>query len=589
MAGDLKATLTLRVKDSTKAGIKSAERGLHELSREAAKSTKIAAVPFGTNRQLDLQRERAKLQLRDYRKSLQAELSPAPLPKAAALPLGMNRGADLALLRQKVELREYRKGLMQQIRPPAPDFGPTRKALGRVKSQVGDTARFLGKAFLGIGVIGGLGVAKLVKTGGKFEQLRATLAAIEGSSKKASESFDWIDKFSSSVPFSLEETTDAFIRMRNQGMDPTNGSLRTFSDTAAVFASAGKRTTDVVEAMADAVTGENERLKEFGIKANAKGKYFAYTFVDKQGAQRTVKALKKDRKQIQDVLTGIFSAKYAGASDKISKTLPALLGNIGDELTKFQSRIFSSGIGDGIKGELEKVYGEILKMKKDGRLDELASSISSGLGQLFSAGKRAFSVAKEALDALGGVKGALKLVGIYAGTRAAMGFASLGTNIFNAVKALQAFRVAQAVSGIASVGTAAGVASAGVKGLMASLGPLIAAGGAGYAFGTWLQEKFDLANGLVEGLANLGLGPHKGGKEGFTSQRGLTPAPLYQPAGYDMGGKGPLDPSKDFRMDGEIEVSVKVAPGVEAHVRTKQRGNGPPMRGNRGAIPVGAQ
>ena len=100
----------------------------------------------------------------------------------------------------------------------------------------------------------------------QFERFETVLKTIEGSSEKARESMNWIDDFAVKTPYELAQVTDAFVKLRAYGMNPTDGLLRDLGDASAAM---GKPLMQAVEAIADAVTGENERLKEFGVKSPA--------------------------------------------------------------------------------------------------------------------------------------------------------------------------------------------------------------------------------------------------------------------------------------------------------------------------------
>jgi len=71
----------------------------------------------------------------------------------------------------------------------------------------------------------------------------------------------------------------------------------------------------MVEAVADAATGEFERLKEFGIKASTQGKMVTFTF---QGVKTTVR---KDATQIEAYLKRVGNVSFTGGIQAQSKTL----------------------------------------------------------------------------------------------------------------------------------------------------------------------------------------------------------------------------------------------------------------------------
>ena len=302
-----------------------------------------------------------------------------------------------------------------------------------------------------------------IDTAASFERFQTILETIEGSSEKARQSMDWISDFAVKTPFDLDQVTDAFVKLRAYGLDPTGGLLRTLGDTASAM---GKPIMQAVEAIADAVTGENERLKEFGIKARAvKGGKFRYEYtVD--GETRFAEALADDRAQIQQVLSGIFDLKFSGAMQKQSKTFSGLVSNLMDQWTRFQQMVMASGAFEYLKDRLRALLDTINRMAADGSLQELAERIGRGLVGAFQVAERAarmlWPVAVWIVEALSGAAAA---VGGW--TRLAVAVAGVYAAVkTGAVKAL-AGGLFPAAPGVAAPGTGM---LAGLTGKLAGFG-----------------------------------------------------------------------------------------------------------------------
>jgi hypothetical protein len=136
---------------------------------------------------------------------------------------------------------------------------------------------------------------------------------------------------------------DATIKLKAYGIEAQNY-MGVIGDTAA---SMGKSMDDTVEALADAQTGEFERLKEFGIKAvevtkknyqqlgvemSAIGQT-ALTYVDKNGKQMAEVVDRNNREMITSTITAIWNDKYAGAMETRSKTLSGMWSTLKDNLS----------------------------------------------------------------------------------------------------------------------------------------------------------------------------------------------------------------------------------------------------------------
>ena len=261
------------------------------------------------------------------------------------------------------------------------------KALGGVAKGVGVSvnkikqfgAAGLTTAKWGGGILAGLGFAfkrTFVDTAAEFERFRTILTTVEGSSVKAKTSMDWISDFAVKTPYELAAVTDAFVKLRAYGLDPKNGLLKTLGDTSAAM---GKPIMQAVEAIADAVTGENERLKEFGIKAAIDGDQVRYEYTDKAGKQQFKAVDKNNRALIQSTLEAIWNEKYAGAMGAQSKTWEGMLSNLSDQWTRFKQMVMDAGVFDQLKSALNQVLDKINQMAKTGALQALAKDVAEGL------------------------------------------------------------------------------------------------------------------------------------------------------------------------------------------------------------------
>ncbi|WP_178860836.1 tape measure protein [Thiomicrorhabdus cannonii] len=245
------------------------------------------------------------------------------------------------------------------------------------------TNRF-SKAFAIAGGTIGAGVfgfkRTFLDTAATFEQFESVLETVEGSSSKAKASMDWIQNFATKTPYELTQVTEAFVRLRSYGMDPTNGLLRTLGDAASAM---GKPIMQAVEAIADAVTGQNERLRELGITASTVGDVVTYTYTAKDGSTKILQALKNDRQQIQKVLTSIWDSKYAGSMDKQSSIWIGMWSNLMDWWTNFQKMVMDAGVFDYLKAKLQGVLDKINQMAANGQLQVIAERFGQGLIKTF--------------------------------------------------------------------------------------------------------------------------------------------------------------------------------------------------------------
>lgn len=181
----------------------------------------------------------------------------------------------------------------------------------------------LGKAIASM--LAGLSVAaavgKLVSVQREFDVLNSSLKTVTGSSAAAEREMAWLKDFAKSTPFGLAQATDGFVKMKALGLDPTRAALNSFGNTASAM---GKDLNQMIEAVADASTGEFERLKEFGIKASKEGNKVSFTF---QGVTTTVR---NSSAEITKYLENIGNTTFGGAMEERAKTLDGIIAGLGD-------------------------------------------------------------------------------------------------------------------------------------------------------------------------------------------------------------------------------------------------------------------
>lgn len=177
----------------------------------------------------------------------------------------------------------------------------------------------------------------LVQTITSFEKLEASLRTITGSAESARDAFKFLQQFAERTPFQLEEVVDSFVKLKALGLKPSEEALYSYANTATAM---GKSLNQMIEAVADATTGEFERLKEFGIKTKTHGEHITFTF---QGISTTVG---KNAKEIERYLQQIGNVQFASAIAEQTGTLNVALSNMKGAFSRLAKAIGDAGITD---------------------------------------------------------------------------------------------------------------------------------------------------------------------------------------------------------------------------------------------------
>jgi hypothetical protein len=206
----------------------------------------------------------------------------------------------------------------------------------------------------------------VIQVRSEFEKFEAVLTNTLGSSGAAKLALLDIKEMAARTPFSVAELSGAFVKLTNYGLMPSMEAMRQYGDLAS---SVGKGFDQLAEAVADATTGEFERLKEFGIKASKQGDKVTFTFKEQATTvDFTTKAIENYVKGLGD-MRGV-----SGSMAAISETLGGKVSNLGD---KWDSLLNTVGNTD-VWGNAIEAMGEALSRTE--KLFKVANDLSKGRG-----------------------------------------------------------------------------------------------------------------------------------------------------------------------------------------------------------------
>jgi hypothetical protein len=212
----------------------------------------------------------------------------------------------------------------------------------------------------------------LVKGNADMETYQNTLAVVLGSQAKATETLAWAQKFAAQTPFEIPQVVEATTRMASYGL-VAKDSLGIIGDMASVM---GKDLMSAVEAVADAQTGEVERLKEFGITKK---------MIQDQAKDAGLKNPINNAGQITDIkafntaLFSLMNKRYKGGMDLQSKTFLGMLSNAKDFMGTL-GRDLGKPIFDSMKNGLGSLLVFLQRIQSDGTVDSWVNNVKYGLG-----------------------------------------------------------------------------------------------------------------------------------------------------------------------------------------------------------------
>lgn len=233
---------------------------------------------------------------------------------------------------------EYAK-LNTRLREVRARMSELRSAGNNMNNEFGNSVNWMSKlkmaakAFIAVKVVGWLKDVhnQAYETRKEFAKYEAVLRNTFQSQKKANDAMKMLQQLAEDTPSSLQEWTEAYIKLVNRGVKPTSQELVNMGDLAA---SQGKSVDQLIEAILDAMTGENERLKEFGIKASKSGETTKFSF---RGVTTEVR---NSEDAIKDYLLSLGRVDgIAGSMAVQMQELEGIQSNLGDTMDAFFNKV----------------------------------------------------------------------------------------------------------------------------------------------------------------------------------------------------------------------------------------------------------
>lgn len=276
----------------------------------------------------------------------------------------------------------------------------------------------------------------------QFERYRTVLTTFLGSQQKANAELKRLQTLANALPQDLADVTEAFTIFSRFGLDTSAKSLTAFSNIATANA---KSFAQLGEAVADALTGEFERLKEFGIKVSKENdKFVARIGEDQVAVAGTTKELVA---QLQKL--GEEGGRFGGAAAANAETLGQSFSNLKGAL--FETSVL---LGEELRPALKDAVDGITDFIRNNQ--ELIKSIGQGLADAVRAAISATVFLYENIDIL------TRAAAAYLALRFANSFLVLAANMGTATIATKGL-----AAGIMTMGGNVGGTVAKVTGLSA--------------------------------------------------------------------------------------------------------------------------
>ena len=249
------------------------------------------------------------------------------------------------------------------------------------------------------GIVGGGMLVKNAFSGATTLEMQRTAIASMRGEQRASELMKFGVNFANVTPYQTNEVLDAVKTLEIRGLDPTKY-LQGIGDMSAML---GKPLEQGVEAILDAMTGEFERLKEFGITKKMLEQQISPGSFDNKGS------LINQKKMFDDLMKYI-NKSYFGGMEKLSRTTVGLMSTIKGIYGSLTNLLFTgsqtgeiadkSPLGIFRKEVLLPLAENMIKWQEDGTFTRWSDQFSQAFTKFYGAVKSGVSFLWEYREAL---------------------------------------------------------------------------------------------------------------------------------------------------------------------------------------------
>lgn len=282
-------------------------------------------------------------------------------------------------------------------------FDKTFSSISKSVKSLTKTVAGVAATYVSAKALANVGKSALESASG-LEGYRSTLNVVLKDQQKAAKMMAWAVEFANKTPFETDSVVEATVRLQSYGIEAQKV-MTQIGDMAGVM---NKGLMQAVEAVADAQTGELERLKEFGItKAMiiAKGAelYKNQTIVNNKGQI-------VDQQKFNDALFALMEERFKGGMEIQAKSYKGLMSTIsGVWKTGLAQMAGISGTGEIIEGSafdaakegLGWVSDKMQSLSKSGTFEKIGKKIGSTVQTGIKYGKKVLDVAKRIKDSVG--------------------------------------------------------------------------------------------------------------------------------------------------------------------------------------------
>ena len=235
---------------------------------------------------------------------------------------------------------------------------------------------------LSMGAFGGL--KSIFDSASSMEGYRNTLKVVMKDTELAGKKIKEAVEFANSTPFETDEIVAGMVKLESYGISSSNEVMTMVGDMAGVM---GKSFDQAVEAVADAQTGELERLKEFGITKNMIVEHAEKTMAGIEIVNAKGQIVNQEK--FNEAMFSLMKERYAGGMELQAKTAKGVLSTTAGMIGNIMSilggvdeygYVIEGGLLDTVKNVVEKINNKLKELNDNGTIKKWQENIKNAIG-----------------------------------------------------------------------------------------------------------------------------------------------------------------------------------------------------------------
>ncbi len=198
---------------------------------------------------------------------------------------------------------------------------------------------------------------EFIRTAKEMEDMKVTFESLYTTAAEGEQKFHWLVNFARANPvIGLDAAKEAFLSLKNNGVEPTAAAMKAMGDTMAAMPGIGYMLGKDVGELLEGRYAMGGAIAQAGIKLykSSKGGKTSYegSYQNREGQTIPIKLDISDANKTIEQLTKILEDRFGGTMDKHAKTMTGLIARWGMDWKNFQMEIMDNHVFAALEDEL---------------------------------------------------------------------------------------------------------------------------------------------------------------------------------------------------------------------------------------------